>query len=130
MNVLDNYYLTQPEPTQSCLLALRDLILAQSEHLTPTWKWNTPFFYYKGRMLFYLSTDKTQKLPYIGVTNGFRIDHPALVQGKRTQIKWLLIDPLQDLPVELIQDVLQRAIAQRDLPGHKNGHAPNTTMNR
>lgn len=116
MNALDTYYLTQPEPTQSCLLALRDLILAQSEHLTPAWKWNTPFFDYRGRYLFYLWIDKALKLPYIGITNGANIDHPALTQGKRTQIKLLLIDPTQDLPVELIRDILQRAIALRDIP--------------
>lgn len=118
MNALDNYYLILPEPTQSCLLALRDLILAQNEHLTPSWKWNTPFFDYKGRYLFYLWIDKKLKLPYIGITNGHKLDHPALTQGKRVQIKLLLIDPAQDLPVETIQEVLQCAIAQRDeVPG-------------
>jgi hypothetical protein len=114
MNALDNYYLSLPEPTQSCLLALRDLILAQSEHLTPSWKWSTPFFDYKGRYLFYLSIDQKQKLPYIGITNGNKIDHPALIQGKRKQIKHLLIDPSQDLPVKQIQEIAQLAMAQRD----------------
>lgn len=116
MKTLDNYYLALPEPTQSCLLALRDLILTQSEHLTASWKWNTPFFDYKGRYLFYLSAkEKEFNCPYIGVVNGNKLDHPALVQGKRVQIKLLPIDPEQDLPVETIQAILQCAMAQRDL---------------
>lgn len=117
MKALDNYYASLPETTQSCLLALRDLILAQSEHLTPSWKWNLPFFDYKGRYLFYLSA-KHQKLnaPYIGLVNGNKFDHPALTQGKRTQIKIMFIDPEADLPVEQITEVLQMAIAHRDKP--------------
>lgn len=115
MKSLDNFYASQPEPTQSCLLALRDLILAQSEHLAPSWKWNLPFFDYKGRFLFYLSpTHKKQNTPYIGVVNGHKLDHPALIQGNRTQIKILFIDPANDLPIEEITEVLQLAMAQRD----------------
>lgn len=33
MNVLDNFYAALPEPTQSCLLALRELILVQPDGL-------------------------------------------------------------------------------------------------
>ncbi len=117
MKTLDNFYATLPEPTQSCLLALRDLILAQSEHLTPSWKWSLPFFDYKGRFLFYLSpTHKKQDTPYIGVVNGHKLDHPALIQGNRTQIKIMFINPGEDLPTEQIIEVLQSAIAQRDQP--------------
>ncbi|XWW47354.1 DUF1801 domain-containing protein [Fibrella sp. USSR17] len=117
MNALDNFYATLPEATQSCLLALRDLILAQSEYLTTSWKWNTPFFDYKGRYLFYLSaTHKKYNKPYIGVVNGNKLAHPALEQGNRTQIKVLFIDPEQDFPIEQLVEVLQLAMAQRDQP--------------
>jgi hypothetical protein len=110
MNQLDHYYLTLPEPNKSCLLALRDIILAQHESLMPAWKWKTPFFYYKGQMLFYLWVDKKLKVPYIGITNGHQMEHSALTQGKRTRIKLLLVEPEQDLPVELITELLQQSI--------------------
>jgi hypothetical protein len=115
MTALDDFYSHQPEPVQSCLLALHGLILAQHEQLTPAWKWNTPFFDYKGRVLFYLSsTHKKLKKPYLGVVNGHKLSHPALLAEGRTQIRILTIDPTQDLPVELIQEILQTAINQRD----------------
>jgi hypothetical protein len=110
MNQLDQYYLDLPEPNKSCLLALRDLIMTQNKSLMSAWKWKTPFFYYKGQMLFYLWIDKKLKVPYIGITNGYQLEHPALTQGKRTRIKLLFVDPEQDLPVELITDLLQQSI--------------------
>lgn len=110
MTPLDQYYLNLPEPNKSCLLALRDIILAQHQSLLPAWKWGTPFFYYKGQMLFYLWVDKKLKVPYIGITNGHQMEHPALMQGKRTRMKLLLIDPEEDLPVELITELLQWSI--------------------
>ena len=110
MKELDQYYLNLPEPNKSCLLALRDIILTQDENLVPAWKWNTPFFYYKGQMLFYLWIDKKLKVPYIGITNGRQIEHPALAKGKRTRIKLLFIDPEQDLPIDLIKNLLQQSI--------------------
>lgn len=117
MKAIDDFYASQPEPTQSCLLALRELILAQSEYLTPSWKWNLPFFDYKGRYLFYLSpTHKKQDCPYIGIVNGHRLDHPALTQGSRTQIKIMFIDPEEDLPIQEITEVLQLAMAERERP--------------
>jgi hypothetical protein len=46
MNItpLDNFYLQQSESLKSCYLALRDIILAQSEQITPEWKYGCPFF--------------------------------------------------------------------------------------
>ncbi|WP_077133944.1 DUF1801 domain-containing protein [Spirosoma montaniterrae] len=120
MKTLDNFYASLPDATQSCLLALRDLILAQSERLTPAWKWNTPFFDYKGRYLFYLSArHKKLDCPYIGVVNGNEFDHPALTLGNRAQIKIMFINPEEDLPVEQITEVLQLAMAQRDQPNSR-----------
>jgi hypothetical protein len=120
MKALDEFYSHQPEPLQSCLLALRGLILAQNEQLTPSWKWNVPFFDYKGRYLFYLSpTHKKLKQPYLGVVNGNKLSHPALLAEERTQIRILPIDPTQDLPVALIQEILQQAMEQRDAPGNQ-----------
>ena len=110
MTQLDQYYLDLPEPNKSCLLALRDLILSQHESLLPAWKWGTPFFYYKGQMLFYLWVDKKLKVPYIGIANGHQMEHPALTQGKRTRIKLLFVDPEQDLPVDLITELLGESI--------------------
>ena len=38
----------QERPNKICLLALRDIIMAQYPGITAEWKYNMPFFCYKG----------------------------------------------------------------------------------
>lgn len=51
---LEAYYLKKPEPYQSCLLALKHLILSIDAGITHERKFQIPFFMYKGRKLGYL----------------------------------------------------------------------------
>ena len=110
LNPIEEYYNRQPEPGKSCLLALRSLILEKYPQLTEAWKYGMPMFCLNGRMFCYLWTDKKNHQPYIGVVEGRQIDHPALIQGKRSRMKILLIDPRQDLPVKLICTILDQAV--------------------
>ncbi|MGF7077514.1 DUF1801 domain-containing protein [Mucilaginibacter sp. 3215] len=48
LSQIDTFYLTKDEPNHSCLLALRDIIMAQDPGITAEWKYNMPFFCYKG----------------------------------------------------------------------------------
>ncbi len=41
---LENYYLKQKEPFQSCLLALRDIILDVNKDIVAMRKYQIPFF--------------------------------------------------------------------------------------
>ncbi len=111
MKELDHYYMQQEEPVRGCLLALREIILAQDENLSPAWKWRLPFFYYKKQMFCYLSFHKKYKQPYLAIVEGRQLDHPALLAENRTRIKIMLIDPEEDLPVETIEEILQQALA-------------------
>lgn len=106
----DNYFLSQPEPTQSCLLSLRNLILAQHKAITPEWKYGMPFFYYKGKMLCYLWTNKKTGQPYIGFADGNKMDFKELIQEKRSRMKIFMIDAENDLPVKTIKLILNAAI--------------------
>jgi hypothetical protein len=108
-NELDNFYLSQPEPLKSCLLALRTIILNQ-ENITAEWKYRMPMFCYNGKMLCYLWVNKTTRQPYLGIVDGKLIDHPALVMEKRARMKIMLFNADEDLPVETIKDVLEQAI--------------------
>ncbi len=110
MKELDDYYMQQEEPVRGCLLALRDIILAQDTEITPAWKWRLPFFYYKKEMYCYLSIHKKTKLPYLAIVDGKLIDHPALLAEDRKRIKIMLIEPEEDLPVETIEEILRQAI--------------------
>ncbi len=110
---LDNFYLTQPEPNRSCFLALRDIIRTIHPGISEEWKYKLPFFYLHNRMFCYLWQDKKTSNPYIGFTDGHLMDHPALKQGDRKRMKVLSINPLQDIPLEELNEVLYQALNLR-----------------
>jgi hypothetical protein len=110
MTDLDNFYLQQDEPAKSCLLALREIILAQDKEVVNAWKYGMPFFCFRGKMFCYLWVHKKYKQPYLGIVEGKRFDHAALIVEKRSRMKILLFDPNKDLPIDIINSILQKAI--------------------
>ena len=110
INDLDNFYLQQDEPVKSCLLALREIILAQDENITAARKYGMPFFCYKGKMFCYLWVHKTLHQPYLGIVEGKHIHHPKLLQEKRSRMKTMLFDAQKDLPIKTIRAILKEAI--------------------
>lgn len=110
MDALDNYYDQFEEPTKSCLLALRTIILRQDKDITATWKYNMPFFCYKKKMFCYLWVHKKHKQPYIGIVEGKYFDEPFLIQEDRSRMKIFLLDPNEDLPLKKLETILQKAI--------------------
>ena len=110
MRELDNFYLQQDEPIKGTLLALREIILQQDKDITNAWKYGMPFFCYKGKMFCYLWFHKKHKQPYIGIVEGKRFDEPFLIQEDRGRMKIMLFDPNEDLPLQTIENILQKAI--------------------
>ena len=110
LSAIDRFYLDQQEPVKSCLMALRSIILKQDRGITFAWRYRMPFFYFKGKMFCYLWVDRKTRQPYLGIVEGRRIKHPALVAGNRTRMKVLYIDPLRDLPLQTIEHILQQAM--------------------
>jgi len=110
MRELDDFYLQQDEPTKGTLLALREIILEQDKDVTNAWKYGMPFFCYKGKMFCYLWFHKKYKQPYIGIVEGNRFDEPFLIQEVRSRMKIMLLDPNEDLPLQTIENILQKAI--------------------
>lgn len=108
----DQYFLRQPEPTQGCLLAMRHYLLAY-EHggITEVWQYGMPFYKFNGKRLCYLWTDKKTNQPYLGIVDGNLIDHPLLIAEKRARMKIMYLDPNKDLPIDLINTILQMAIS-------------------
>lgn len=105
----DQYFQYQTEPTKSCLLALKDIILSIDSKITTAWKYRMPFFCVEGKMFCYLWKDKITHEPYIGIVNGNKLDHPLLEKGDRSRMKILRINPFGDLPVETIRTILVQA---------------------
>lgn len=107
---LQSYYLRKEEAIKSCLLALRDVILEQDEHVSETRKWNSPCFCYKNKMFCFLMVDKKNNYPYLLMVEGARLDFPELVQGNRTRMKTLAVDPTVDIPIKTIERILNSAL--------------------
>jgi hypothetical protein len=61
-------------------------------------------------MFCYLWVHKKNGLPYLGIVNGNKIDHPDLIIENRSRMKILLIDPTRDLPIETINSILKIAL--------------------
>lgn len=109
---LESYYLSKPEPYQSCLLALKDFILHVNPGICHERKFQIPFFMYKEKNLGYLWLDK-KKLKL-----GFCLDkslQEANAGAKpKDQYESMLIDPNADLPVNIILEKLNYYIGLID----------------
>lgn len=110
MKQLDDFYLNQEEPIKGTLLALKEIILKQDPNITNVLKYGMPFFCYKGKMFCYLWIHKKLNQPYIGIVEGKYFEEDFLIQEKRSRMKIMLLDSDQDLPLERIKMVLQKAL--------------------
>jgi hypothetical protein len=110
LNANEDYYLEQNEPIKGCLLALRKIILDFTPEITEEWKFKMPFFYFKKKMFCYVWFHKKYKLPYIGIVQGHRIEHPDLIAEKRSRIRILLIEPDKDIPLGKIMEIFSNAL--------------------
>ncbi|MFV1884870.1 MAG: DUF1801 domain-containing protein [Balneola sp.] len=105
-----DFYSSKKEPIQSCLFALRDIILEFSPEITETLKYGMPCFVYRKKHFCYLWTDKKSGYPYILIVEGNKIHHPSLRQGDRKRMKEFLVKPNEDIPVAAIHEVLNLAL--------------------
>lgn len=110
ITTLQNFYLQKEEPNKSCLLALRSIILAQDPNIHETQKYGMPCFCYYKKMFCYLWTDKKTEQPYILMVEGKHLDDPNLEEGDRKRMKILRIDSTKDLPVEIIESLMQKGL--------------------
>ena len=104
---IDQWFLQFPDPTKSCLLTLRAIILQSDENITEAWKYRMPFFCYNGKMCCYLWFDKKVEKPYIGIVEGKKMKSADLIQGDRARMKIMLFDPRKDIPIRKLNSVLK-----------------------
>ncbi len=107
---LDHYYAKHPEPNRGCLLALRQIILQQDDHISEKKKWGIPCFYYYNRLFCCLNVPPKTQQPYVLFTEGLLLDFPELEQGKRVRMKIFQINAEEDLPMEQLTTILQAAL--------------------
>lgn len=107
---VNDFYLRQEEPLKGMFLTMREIIISVDKNITNELKYGMPFFCFRGKMFCYLWKDKSTKEPYLGLVEGQRISHPSLEKGNRARMKILRLDPHLDIPVELIQQLVNSAI--------------------
>jgi len=109
---LESYYLSKPEPYQSCLLALKDFILRANPGICHERKFQIPFFTYKGKKLGYLWLNGKKLML------GFCLDKSLqeVPEGIKPKDKYesIQIDPNTDLPVDIILQKLVYYLALID----------------
>ncbi len=110
MTELEQFYENQPPELREVYLALRQIILKQDENITPEWKYKLPFFYYKGKMLCYLWFHKSLKMPYISIMDANLLRDERLLMEDRKRAGILLINPNEDLQIDLIEEILQNTL--------------------
>ena len=103
--------MNKPEPARSCLLALRHLVLAFDPQIQEDWQYKMPFYKLGNKRLCYLWEEKKTGTPYLGIVDGFLLEHPLLLAEKRSRMKILLIRPEEDLPLDTIREILEMAMA-------------------
>lgn len=106
-----SFYLDQAEPQKSCLLTLRDIIMASHPHISETRKYGMPCFCYGKKAFCYLWVDKKTQEPYILMVEGKHLNHPALETGKRARMKIFRLDPAGNLPFNIIGEILAEALS-------------------
>jgi hypothetical protein len=111
MKATDEFYDKQQEPLRSFYIALREMILLHDENITDSIKYGMPFFSYRGKMFCYFWLHRKYQQPYIGWVEGNYLNHPDLLTEKRSRMKIYLLDPLQDIPVDTIKMLLEKAIS-------------------
>jgi|HubBroStandDraft_2_1064218.scaffolds.fasta_scaffold163458_2 hypothetical protein len=111
---LENYYLKQPEPIQSCLLALKSIILSVSKEISQRRMYQIPFFYYRDKKIAFLWVNRKRTLFGI-VTDKSILEFP---EGTRRKDSYesIAIDPNEDIPVEDIVGMLRRQMNLYDQP--------------
>lgn len=107
---LEHFYEQQQEPNQSCLLALRTLILQLDNAVNETRKWGMPCFCYRKKMFCFLWVDKDTQEPYVLFVEGNYLEHPLLEQGQRSRMKIFRVDPKADLPQKTLTNLLTTAL--------------------
>ena len=113
---LESYYLSKPEPYQSCLLALRDIILRANPAICHERKFQIPFFIYRGKKLGYLWLN--QKKLMLGFCLDKCLQQTTAGIKPKDKYESTRIDPNTDLPINMIMEKLSYYVGLIDQHCH------------
>lgn len=110
INELDNFFISHSEENNACFQFLRGHILSYDDKITEHWKWKLPFYYYKGKMFCYFWIDKKSQHPYVCFAKGNKSNNPNLELGTRKMMKSLTINPNEDIPINILNEILEELV--------------------
>jgi hypothetical protein len=108
----DHYYFKQPEPFQSCLLALKTIILAHDPQITHGRMFQIPFFFYRDKKLAFLWIHRKKLL--LGFVEDMKIQKAVPGTRRKNKYETLVIDPEADIPVKAIAKKLDALMRKYD----------------
>lgn len=111
MKAIDTYLKNLDEPLLEVHLFLQQFYFSLNNNITLEYKWNLPYFYYKGKPLCYVWKDAKTQTPYIGFAKGYLINHPALIAGNRNTIKIYPIPFNNDINLTELTEISLLALA-------------------
>ncbi len=103
-DIIDNYYLSLPEPEQSVLLFLHHFFV-NDMMLQHQRKFNTPFYYFNGKWFAFIDYHPKKRSVHISFVKGNQVSHPKLLSEGRKQMKIYKIVPEKDIDVEELTEI-------------------------
>ena len=100
----DDYFLAQPEPYRSAIIFLRNFFINEIG-LEEKIKFNTPFYYYKGKWFAFLSYDSKRNELYVSFVKGNKVKYNGLVAEGRKEQKIYRIDAGKDISRQALVDI-------------------------
>ncbi|MFK8056416.1 MAG: DUF1801 domain-containing protein [Saprospiraceae bacterium] len=111
MSPLESFYQDLPEPHGDTLIACRDFVLSLDLGLVPVFKWRTPVFDWSGKNVCYFHYEAKKNRCYIAFSAGRFIECALLRAEGRKSMRFIVLNPDVDLPVESIQSCVEQVVA-------------------
>ncbi|WP_044403452.1 DUF1801 domain-containing protein [Lacinutrix sp. Hel_I_90] len=112
MNPAEEYILKQPEPYRSILMHLQVLIEQTIPEIELKYKWQLPFYYYKGKPFCYFNASHKKEFVDVGFVKGTLIKKHQEYQitEKRKKMMSLRYQSLEMIADLVLIDVLNDAV--------------------
>lgn len=112
LTALNYYYDKQDMTTRECLLALKAIILSIDNNIVHTRKFQIPFFTYNNFNLGFLWVHRKKIL--VGFIKDRRLLPQTFTGRKKDKMSTIEIDPVEDIPVDVIKRNILDLIRQYD----------------
>lgn len=104
-DLIDNYYLSLPEPEQSVLLFLHQFFV-NDMMLQHQRKFNTPFYYLDGKWFSFIDYNPKKRSIHISFIKGNQVSYPELLSEGRKQMKIYKIVPEKDIDINALKEIV------------------------